>query len=119
MTLPHEIESAEAELHDEQSRSDQLQDLLGFLFSNENINLKTVLDSEQVVALTLALSFAEEFKVELIQKVALFFMQLKVSEKAKGKAPWGRGDMRAVLTSMLRSEEREDGSKEYDRLVNR
>lgn len=112
MTLAHEIESAAEELHDLDD-TDQIRQVIGSLFSDENINLKTVLNSEQVVALTAALAFADEYNVAIIKKVALYFMRLKVSEKARG-----RGDMRAVLMSMLRSEENMD-TKEYDKLLNR
>lgn len=112
MTLANEVEQAVEELHS-RSDTDQLREVISSLFSDDNIKLKSVLNGEQVVANTLALAFAAEYGVDIIDKVALFFMQLKVSDKARG-----RGDMRAVLMSLLKSE-KDDDTKEYDRLINR
>lgn len=112
MSLATEVETATEEL-EKAENGDQLREIISSLFSDENINLKTVLNARQVMALTTALAFAEEHDVELIKKVALYFMRLKVSEKARG-----RTDMRAVLESVLKSEQNKD-SREYDRLINR
>lgn len=110
MTLAREFESAE-----DTGRMDatELREVVESLFSDENINLKSVLNAEQVVALTTALAFADEYKVELIKKVALYFMQLKVSEKARG-----RTDMRSVLMSFL-GKSGVDDSDEFKKLMGR
>lgn len=89
----------------------ELREVISSLFSDENINLKTVLNQEQVVALATALAFAERYNVTLIVRVAMLLMQLKVSEKARGRV-----DMRSVLMSFLGRNEQDD-LKDFQKLL--
>jgi len=89
--------------------ANDLREVVQSLFSDENINLKTVLNAEQVVALAGAIAFGMEYEVDLILDVAKLLMQLKVSEKARG-----RTDMRSVLESFLGRRD-QDEMKEYER----
>lgn len=89
----------------------ELREVISSLFSDENINLKTVLNQEQVVALATALAFAERYNVTLIVRIAMLLMQLKVSEKARGRV-----DMRSVLMSFLGRNEQDD-LKDFQKLL--
>jgi hypothetical protein len=110
MTMAQEFEDV-GSVDGDSASTDDLREVIQSLFSDENINLKTVLNAEQVVALATALAFAQEYNVTLIQKVALLFMQLKVSEKARGRV-----DMRSVLMSFL-GRKSDDDLKEFNKLL--
>lgn len=111
MTLAHESEFEEsAQIGG--ADATELREVVQSLFSDENLNLKTVLTAEQVVALTLAEAFADEYDVDLIRAVAAYFKRLKVSEKARG-----RMDMRSVLQAFLGQKNDDDVSKEFQKLL--
>lgn len=95
----------------EGASANDLREVVQSLFSDENINLKTVLNAEQVVALAGAIAFGMEYRVDLILDVARLLMQLKVSEKARG-----RNDMAKVLQSFL-GRGPQDEMKEYERTM--
>lgn len=107
MTLPNEIESAQHQDVD----SDSWALIAENLFSDVNLKLKTVLSAEQVLAIGMALAFAEEFSIPIIKELCVVLMQLKVSEKA-----FGRKDMRAVFTSILGFQKGED-MNDIDKLL--
>lgn len=78
------------------------------LFDSEGINLKTVLNSKQVVRVAVALTFARTYDVDILPILIQSLLELKVSDKGVG-----RKDLRAVLASKLRR--RDDESERLAR----
>ncbi len=82
------------------------------IFDQVGIEMKTVLNVRQVVALSVALVFAEKYNIDLLTKLCETLMQLKVSDKGTG-----RKDLRAVLTT--RFNQRREGQEMRDKLIGR
>lgn len=83
------------------------------VFDDNFMKLKTVLNAEQVVSVSTALAFAEDYDVPLISKVALNLIQTKVSENGRGLKV-----LQTVLTTFLgRGEDGDDEMKRFEKAV--
>lgn len=76
----------------------ELAALVDALFSNAGETQKTVLDARQVVVLARAEAFAELYKIPELKTLCSYLMQLKISEKGRG-----RKDLIAALQTRRQS----------------
>lgn len=116
MSMAHEAEakaSTAPSLGIDGNSAVDLKAVVDSVFGDNFIKLKTVLDADQVVALSIALSFADEYDVDLIRSVALNLMATKVSQNGRGLKV-----LQTVLTSFLgKSEDPEDELKRFEKSV--
>lgn len=68
--------------------------LIKALFAEDGATQKTVLNAKQVIALARAKAFAQKFDIQDLNVLCDFLMQLKISEKGRG-----RKDLVAALQS--------------------
>lgn len=94
------------------SDSSDLSAVVRSLFDETGINLKSVLNSDQVVIVAIALSFASIYNQPLIRELVTILLELKVSDKGVG-----RKDLRAVLTARLMQREHENSDRLARRLI--
>ena len=69
------------------------------IFDDQGQTQKSVLTANQVISLAIARTFAEKYKVKLLNDLCDWLMQLKVSEKGRG-----RKDMIEAIRSQFRQD---------------
>jgi len=78
----------------------ELAALVDALFSRDGETQKTVLDATQVIRLARAEAFAELYNIPELQTLCSYLMQLKISEKGRG-----RKDLVAALQTRARNQD--------------
>jgi len=63
----------------------EIASLVEALFSADGTTQKTVLDARQVIVLARAQAFAELYKIPELTTLCDYLMQLKISEKGRGR----------------------------------
>lgn len=86
----------------------EIASLVEALFSKDGTTQKTVLDARQVIVLARAEAFAELYKIPELHTLCDYLMQLKISEKGRG-----RKDLVKALQS--RKPEVDENGREIDR----
>lgn len=76
------------------SESKYLEMLNSEVYSTENIEVKTDLSQEQINAMAKMVSFAEYFKIPVLESFSNNYMKLQVSKDRKG-----RGEFTQIATS--------------------
>lgn len=69
----------------EQPSNPEISALVKALFSEDGTTQKTVLDSRQVIVLARAQAFAKLYKIPELITLCDYLMQLKISEKGRGR----------------------------------
>lgn len=80
------------------------------IFNDVGIEMKSVLNQKQILAIAVGLTFAKKYNIPLLEGLCELLMQLKVSDKGTG-----RRDLRAVLTSKI--QKLSDRERMRDRLL--